>query len=233
LDDESIVQLREDQIVSAEAPVKINVKEPTPESLDELKRKIKELEVSDPERAKQLYHQYESKTSKLNLSAYDKGNRVKVVRDTGDLVGVGTVVDTGKDISVKFDDGNSGSYSADSVQPLNEIGGRPISPPQYHRIGDPLGLMDSPSDVGAPTSIREWPNEYAQPRGDEGQSLINPPDLFYTNPDIYLWNLQQKIQEKYSEQVSKDVLNYVKGKETALTSEVIAALDSFGLCRFS
>jgi len=92
--------------------------------------------------------------------------------------------------------------------------GRPIAPPQYRRVGDPLGLMDSPRDVGDTNMVRTWPSEFFPPMGQENDTVVNPSNVFFTS-------------------LTDEAKRYLEGKEVSLSAELILELNKKGLIRLT
>jgi len=91
--------------------------------------------------------------------------------------------------------------------------GRPIAPPQYRRVGDPLGFMDSPRDSGDTNVTRTWPSTFMPPAGQEGDTVKNPFNPFYSMLDDI------------------EIKSYLKGEKINLSKEATTKLNTLSLFR--
>jgi hypothetical protein len=166
---------------------------------------------------------YRNLYNPLSAKDFKEGDRIELMYENGDLLGSGMITKKHNDHTFDVKDF---AGEVHSKVPMNRVRiplakGRDVAPPQSRRNGDPLGYMDSPRDVGDNTVTREFPGEFFLPKGQEGQSVVNPPDLFYSS-------LIKDVQEKYGKDVSEKFQRYLEGKITE-DIEVTSIFNKYGL----
>lgn len=166
---------------------------------------------------------YRNLYNPLSSKDFKEGDTIELLYESGDLLGPGLIVKKYDNETFNVKDFTGMIY--DKV-PASRIRvpiakGRSIAPPQYRRVGDPLGYMDSPRDVGDNTVTREYPGAFFIPKGEEGKYVVNPPDLFYSS-------LIKDVQEKYGKDASEKFQRYLEGK-IAEDTEVISIFNKYGL----
>jgi len=183
------------------------------------------------------------KSEKTKAFRYKINDYVEVAADTWRSEFKGYIKRVNEDGTVDIKDPKTGwVYEEISKDLINKpkADGRPIAPPGTRRIGDPAGMMDSPSDVGGRDGTREYPGLFHEPAGTPGNTnqkyISNPPSLFYkeaSKTDRFYSYLKGEIVSKYGERIAIQVEDYLYGRLLDPSKEVVAVLQEKGVMRLT
>ena len=160
------------------------------------------------------------------------GSYVKVDKDTWRAPFNGIIKRVNEDGTLDIKDPSSGwLYEAvpEDLVKMPIADGRPIAPQQQRRIGDPYGMMDSPSDVGGRWHERER-NPFHAPKGHETDWGGNYPSIYHSlrkeasAPDLFYSRLISKIIKEYGKDSAKDVIKYIEGGEYNFSNKLLSGI---------